>query len=125
MKFIDDPRVFASYSFPNTTRRSLWTNHEREAAQARAFSQSEEYILPVRFDDTEIPGVRPTTGYIDLRTTSSAELCALLLEKLKAGFGSALFIDGDWLLAHYAGANPPRKRERELRDYLEKLIPGI
>ena len=47
--------------------RKVWTNHERESAQARAFSENAEYILPARFDDTEIPGVRPTTGYIDLR----------------------------------------------------------
>lgn len=32
-----------------------WTNHEREAAQARAFADSREYILPARFDETEIP----------------------------------------------------------------------
>ena len=37
-------------------RDKVWTNHERESAQARAFRQKEEYILPVRFDDTQIPG---------------------------------------------------------------------
>ena len=35
----------------------VWTTHERKSAQARAFSQSAEYILPVRFDETEIPGL--------------------------------------------------------------------
>ncbi len=39
----------------------LWTNHEREAAQARAFRENEEYILPIRLDDTEIPGILQTT----------------------------------------------------------------
>jgi hypothetical protein len=38
--------------------KKAWTNHEREAAQARAFREHEEYILPVRLDDTEIPGMR-------------------------------------------------------------------
>src|SRR5271166_339724 len=33
----------------------LWTNHERESAQARAFQEHKEYILPARFDDTSIP----------------------------------------------------------------------
>ena len=33
----------------------LWTNHERRAAQAKAFTQNSVYILPVRIDDTEIP----------------------------------------------------------------------
>jgi hypothetical protein len=36
--------------------KKLWTNHERQSAQARAFTENEEYLLPVRFDDTEIPG---------------------------------------------------------------------
>src|SRR5216684_644847 len=43
----------------------LWTNHEREAAQARAFRENEEYILPMRLDDTEIPGFLQTTGYLN------------------------------------------------------------
>ena len=60
----------------------VWTSHERKSAQARAIEDNEEYILPARFDDTEIPGLRPTIGYIDLRETSSAELAKLTLEKL-------------------------------------------
>src|SRR5687768_10619908 len=30
----------------------VWTNHERESAQARAIAESSEYILPARFDDS-------------------------------------------------------------------------
>lgn len=63
--------------------RKAWTNHERESVQARAFQDNEEYILPARFDDTEIPGVRPTTGYVDLRAKSPAELAGLIVGKLK------------------------------------------
>ena len=60
----------------------LWTNHERRSAQARAFSENEEYILPVRFDDTIIPGLRDTVGYIDLRTKAPQELAEIILQKL-------------------------------------------
>jgi hypothetical protein len=42
----------------------LWTNHEREAAQARAFEENEEYILPIRLDDTKIPGIPTTIAYL-------------------------------------------------------------
>ncbi|MFN8527435.1 MAG: TIR domain-containing protein [Anaerolineae bacterium] len=63
-------------------KRKLWTNHERESAQARALQSSDEYILPARFDDTEIPGMRPTTGYIDLRTRTTNEFAYLVLGKL-------------------------------------------
>jgi hypothetical protein len=60
----------------------LWTRHERKAAQARAFQESQEYILPVRFDDTEIPGVLHTVGYISLKEKSPAELASLITKKL-------------------------------------------
>lgn len=60
----------------------LWTRHERKAAQSRAFNESREYILPVRLDDTEIPGILDTTGYIDLRCKSIDELVDLILIKL-------------------------------------------
>lgn len=59
-----------------------WTNHERESAQARAFNERQEYILPARFDDTEIPGIRPTIGYIDLRTNTPGQLVDLIFQKL-------------------------------------------
>ena len=60
----------------------VWTNHERQSAQARAIAENEEYILPVRFDNTPIPGLRPTVHYIDLRKTSPEELARLTIEKL-------------------------------------------
>lgn len=59
-----------------------WTNHELKSAQARAFQEHEEYILPVRLDDTEIPGIRPTLGYLDLRTTSVEDAAKLAIRKI-------------------------------------------
>ena len=60
----------------------FWTNHERESAQARAFEEKEEYILPVRLDDTEIPGILQTLGYLDLRSGSIDKVYQALVEKL-------------------------------------------
>lgn len=60
-----------------------WTDHERKAAQARAFSQNKEYILPLKLDDTEIPGLNETIGYVDFRTSNSDEVVMLLKSKLK------------------------------------------
>jgi hypothetical protein len=54
--------------------RKLWTNHERKMAQARAFAESREYILPAKFDDTEIEGIPQTIGYIDLKGYSLKNL---------------------------------------------------
>jgi hypothetical protein len=61
----------------------LWTNHERQSAQARAFEENAEYLLPARFDNTEIPGIRPTIGYIDLSSHSPEQLAALIVAKVR------------------------------------------
>jgi len=63
----------------------LWTNHERKSAQARAFAEKGEYILPARFDNTEIPGIPPTIGYVDLRSLEPEVFGKLIIEKLKKG----------------------------------------
>ena len=62
--------------------QKLWTNHERRSAQARAFEENEEYILPARFDSTAIPGVRPTLGYIDLSTLKPEQFAREILRKI-------------------------------------------
>jgi hypothetical protein len=61
-----------------------WTNHELKSAQARAFEKNEEYILPVRLDDTVIPGIRRTVGYLDLRQHSIEEVAAIAAEKIRS-----------------------------------------
>ena len=62
--------------------QKLWTTHERQLAQARAFQENREYILPVRLDDTEIPGIPPTVGYLDLRVITIEEVYEVLAKKL-------------------------------------------
>ncbi|WP_103069656.1 toll/interleukin-1 receptor domain-containing protein [Aquimarina sediminis] len=63
--------------------KKLWTNHERVSMQARAFQESREYILPARFDDTEIPGILKTIGYVDLKNRTPDEFAGLIEKKLK------------------------------------------
>ena len=60
----------------------VWPNHERKSTQARALEEKKEYILPARFDDTEIPGIRPTTAYIDLRKKPPEEFGKLIIGKI-------------------------------------------
>ena len=62
--------------------RKLWANHELESAQARAFVENKEYILPVRIDDTEIPGILSTVGFLDLSEMSIGEVYQVLRKKL-------------------------------------------
>ena len=62
--------------------KKLWTRHELRSAQARAFEENREYILPVRLDDTEIPGLLPTVMYLDLSEMSIKEVYQELKQKL-------------------------------------------
>ena len=64
--------------------KKLWTSHERKSAQARAFKENREYILPARFDDTEVPGLLPTIAYVSLREKTPEELAELIVQKLQS-----------------------------------------
>jgi hypothetical protein len=69
--------LFASADYA----RKVWTNQERAAAQAHAARGFGEYILPVRFDDTKIPGLPDTTGYLDARRMSPMGVVSSFLRK--------------------------------------------
>jgi len=60
----------------------VWPTHERRNAQARALLQSTEYILPVRFDETEIPGLPGTVGYLRFEEHGVQGIYTNLLQKL-------------------------------------------
>ena len=70
--------LFASEAYA----RKVWTSHERKSAQARALQSGGEYVLPVRFDDTEIPGLRPRVAYVEASDNTPAQLAKLISEKL-------------------------------------------
>jgi len=60
-----------------------WTKHELKSAQSRSFQQEHEYILPIKLDDSEIPGLPSTVGYLDARHMSGEEIVELVLKKLE------------------------------------------
>jgi hypothetical protein len=64
-----------------------WAKHELKNAQARAFASHREYILPLRMDNTVLPGLPATVGYLDLKKHSLQEVAVLLLEKLDIPLG--------------------------------------
>ena len=70
--------LFASEAYA----AKVWTTHERRSAQARALQEGQEYVLPVRFDDADIPGLRPTVMYVTAASTTPAALAKLIAEKL-------------------------------------------
>lgn len=67
-----------------------WTTHERQSIQARALNELGPYLLPVRLDDSDLPGLRPTIGYVDARRFKIEQLVDLIQEKLDGVPGKAL-----------------------------------
>ena len=61
-----------------------WTRHERRVALSRALKEREEYILPARFDGTEVPGILPTVHYISLHDKTPAKFGKIILAKLRS-----------------------------------------
>jgi hypothetical protein len=60
----------------------MWTRHERQFAVSRAMEERREYILPARFDRSEVMGVPPSVHYIELADKTPAQFGKLILEKL-------------------------------------------
>lgn len=60
----------------------MWTKHERRSALDRALKEHQEYILPVRFDSTEVPGIRSTVAHLSAFDKSPPELGIAILKKL-------------------------------------------
>lgn len=60
----------------------MWTRHEIRSVLARAMESRDEYLLPVRVDDTDLPGLSPVIGYLDARIVGAPEIVRLLGDKL-------------------------------------------
>ena len=59
-----------------------WTRLERRAAFSRAVLEAGVYVLPARFDDSELPGLLPDVGVIDLRGYTPEQFADLVVAKL-------------------------------------------
>lgn len=61
----------------------MWCRHERRSALARALEQRGAYVLPVRLDDTDLDGLRPTVGYLDARRVGIGGIVKATLTKVQ------------------------------------------
>jgi hypothetical protein len=60
-----------------------WTNHELRSAQAKALElKGQEYILPVKIDDTELEGLPPNVGYVSI-SLGVEKIADMLIKKLQ------------------------------------------
>lgn len=70
--------VFVSKDY----KEKIWTRHEIKNAFDRDLRQGDDYIIPARFDDTQITGLRTAIGYADLTKTSLNSFVETIVEKL-------------------------------------------
>ena len=59
-----------------------WTRLERRAAFSRAVAEAGVYVLPARFDDSELPGLLPDVVAVDLRRYNPEQFADLVVAKL-------------------------------------------
>ena len=79
--FADGTRFFVplvSASYANST----WPQHEWSIARHEAKNRQEEFILPIRVDDSLLLGLPDTVCYVDLRHHTLDTVADLLIEKL-------------------------------------------
>ena len=59
-----------------------WPNHERRSALSRMIKEKDEYILPVRFDGTRVPGLPTDIIYECAQERTPAQLATMIAQKL-------------------------------------------
>jgi len=62
--------------------QKAWPNHERRSIISRAVENKDEYILPVRFDETPVPGLLRSIHYKNACDHMPAEVAVMIAQKL-------------------------------------------
>ena len=62
--------------------RKEWTRHELRSALARALREKREYVLPARFDATDVPGLPQTVRHMDCNKLTPSKLARAIAMKL-------------------------------------------
>ena len=65
-------------------KEKLWPTYERRAALERALKEKGEYILPARFDDTELPELSSVIAYVNLQKKTPEQFGEMIIKKLRA-----------------------------------------
>lgn len=63
-------------------RAKSWTMQELAFARSRESREQTRTVLPVRFDETEIPGMQETLAFVDARKISPHGLAKLIAQKV-------------------------------------------
>lgn len=62
--------------------KKMWTNFERRTALSRMIREETTYLLPARFDDTKLKGLRDSIAHIDLRRETPESFASKIIEKI-------------------------------------------
>ena len=73
--------VFISHEY----LAKAWTNLERQHALAGRIERMDDSVLPVRFDDVELPGLPATVGYREIGSQTPQDLAAAILTRVRDG----------------------------------------
>ena len=82
------PRIYAQESaavvvfFSADYAGADWTRLERRAAFSRAVAEAGVYVLPARFDDSDLPGLLPDVVTVDLRRYTPEQFAGLVADKV-------------------------------------------
>jgi hypothetical protein len=76
--------VFVSADYAS----KMWTVHERRSAQERVLKDRDvEYLLPIRVDDTRLPGLPETVAYVSIGV-GIKKIARLFVRKLGVAIGT-------------------------------------
>jgi len=102
--------------------KKAWPSFEKRSALAREVVEA-GYILPARFDDTEILGLPPSKAYIDLRQYNPDQFAQLIMEKLgKIGPSKRSSDNSSFRRPKVSQSFDPYKESQIWIDYLVKEL---
>ncbi len=71
--------MFVSASYVD----KAWPTHERRTAMTAALLKKQDSVLPVRFDDTPVPGLGKEISYVLAKGYKPKELAALIVKRIR------------------------------------------
>jgi hypothetical protein len=86
--YMEDSQVVVMFISAEYAEK-IWPRNERRWALSRALRERREYVLPVRFDDTHLPGLDPDMGYLKAADFTPTKLGAAIKQKLEMLSGVA------------------------------------
>ena len=101
----------------------VWPRLEFRAALSRSLREADEYILPARFDNTELPGLLDTVGHINISEMEPEDLAKLIMTKVR-GTPSSVYDhkDGDLSDRVELELSPALEEEKALCEQLFGLL---